>query len=66
MTPFAEAAGRLAGVVGAALGWRPDEFWRATPAEVGAVVRALSGDAEPGVDRALLDALKERWPDDGR
>ena len=29
---------RLAGLAGALLGWRPDEFWRATPAELAAVL----------------------------
>ncbi len=64
MNPFADAAGRLAGVVGTTLGWRPDEFWRATPAEVAAVVRALAGPGGDGVNRVLLNALKERWPDE--
>ncbi len=64
MTLFADAAGRLAGVMGVTLGWRPGEFWRATPTEVAAVVRALGGDAEAGIDRAALDALKRRWPDE--
>lgn len=63
MTAFADAAGQLAGAVGVTLGWRPDDFWRATPAEVGAVVRALAGPVGDGVDRALLESLKERWPD---
>ena len=40
---FSEAAGRLAGLAGALLGWRPDEFWRATPAEMVAVLAALTG-----------------------
>ena len=31
---FAEAAARLAGMAGAVLGWSPDRFWRATPAEL--------------------------------
>jgi hypothetical protein len=41
---FAAAAARLAGLAGALLGWRPDEFWRSTPAELGAVVRAMRGE----------------------
>ena len=31
---FAICAARLAGVAGAVLGWRPEEFWAATPAEL--------------------------------
>ena len=61
---FNEAAGRLAGMAGALLGWRPDEFWRATPMELAAVLLALAGDggAAP-VTQAELAQLKERFPD---
>ena len=46
------------------LGWRPDEFWRATPMELAAVLLALAGggDAAP-VTQAELARLKERFPD---
>ncbi|MEH3108096.1 MAG: phage tail assembly chaperone [Sphingomonas fennica] len=40
---FAASAARLAGVAGAVAGWRPDDFWRATPAELAAVLTALAG-----------------------
>ena len=40
---LAESAARLAGLAGALLGWRPDEFWRATPAELAVVLKALAG-----------------------
>ena len=60
---FSEAAGRLAGLAGALLGWRPDEFWRATPAELGAVLEALTGPAGEGASRADLERLMERFPD---
>jgi uncharacterized phage protein (TIGR02216 family) len=60
---FAEAAARLAGVAGALLGWRPDEFWRATPAELGAVLKAMAPEAEEGVGRAELERLKALFPD---
>lgn len=43
---FAEAAARLVGLAARALGWRPSEFWAATPAEL-----ALSlGADEPAHD----------------
>ena len=61
---FSESAGRLAGLAGALLGWRPDEFWRATPAELGAVLGAMTGPAEgEGVGRSDLARLMERFPD---
>jgi uncharacterized phage protein (TIGR02216 family) len=60
---FAEAAGRLAGVAGALLGWRPDEFWRATPAELAAVLSALMPEAEESVGREELERLRALFPD---
>lgn len=35
---FAQTAGRLAGMTGRALGWRPDEFWQTTPTELAAIL----------------------------
>ncbi|CAM8660570.1 phage tail assembly chaperone [Sphingobium cupriresistens] len=65
MTRFAQAAGRLAGVAGWLLGWRPDEFWRATPAELAAVLKAARGDEAPGdgVDGRELARLMGAMPD---
>jgi uncharacterized phage protein (TIGR02216 family) len=62
---FAEDAGRLAGFAGAVLGWSPDAFWRATPAELAAVVAALTGDDPAGVppDAATIARLREEFPD---
>jgi tail assembly chaperone len=42
---FAASAARLAGLAGALLGWRPDDFWRATPAELAAVLGAMAAAA---------------------
>ena len=65
MTDFTEAATRLAGFAGAVLGWPPDTFWRATPAELAAVVAVLSGAGETvqPPDRATLSKLQEAFPD---
>ena len=61
---FSEAAGRLAGMAGALLGWRPDEFWRATPAELAGVLAALAGEsAAAPLSRDDLARLKEMFPD---
>ena len=62
---FAERAGRLAGVAGAVLGWSPDAFWRATPAEMAAVVAALTGAAggESPPDADVIARMREAFPD---
>ena len=65
MSRFADAARRLAGVAGVAFGWRPDEFWRATPDELAALVAALAGEAADAAppDAATIARLQERFPD---
>ena len=61
---FQENATRLAGLAGALAGWRPDEFWRATPAELEAVLRAFAPPETDGPpDTATIAALKEQFPD---
>ena len=61
---FSDAAVRLAGIAGALLGWRPADFWAATPAELAAIVAALAGDASaPPADAADLARLTEAFPD---
>jgi hypothetical protein len=63
MDEFATSAGRLAGWAGATLGWRPGEFWSATPAEGAAVYVAFAarGEAPPAEDE--LARLQEQFPD---
>ncbi len=60
---FASAAGKLAGLAGRALGWRPDEFWAATPAELAAILSPASSGASEGVSRADLTRLMEQEHD---
>lgn len=65
---FADAAARLAGLAGALLGWSPDQFWRATPAELGAVLNALAGDAllsspQAPPSREHIAQMMEAFPD---
>ena len=62
---FGLAAVALAGMMARALGWRPDEFWAATPADVAAVLGGWCEEADAGVDGAALAAMMERFPDDG-
>jgi hypothetical protein len=61
---FSEAAARLAGLAGAFLGWRPDEFWQATPAELTTVLAAVAG-SERGASASSDDLrrLMEMFPD---
>ena len=60
---FAESASVLAGMAGALLGWRPAEFWEATPGELAAVLLALGGDAAPAMESGELARLMEAFPD---
>lgn len=60
---FGPVATRLAGLTAVLLGWRPDEFWRATPAELVMILAALLPSAEQAGDAALIARLKEQFPD---
>jgi hypothetical protein len=61
---FSDAARRLAGLAGALLGWRPDEFWQATPAELAGVIEALAdGRGDEGLSRGDLERLERMFPD---
>lgn len=60
---FAERAGALAGAAGALLGWTPDQFWRATPAEIAAILAARAPATDAPADAALAARLQEQMPD---
>lgn len=63
---FRHSARRLAGHAALLLGWRPDEFWNATPDELDAALAAAlpwMGDAAAPLDRATLQRLAEMNPD---
>lgn len=62
---FAPRAARLAGLAALLLGWRPAEFWAATPAELGCVFGAMDahGETAPAVKGPDLARLKEMFPD---
>lgn len=59
---FGTAAARLSGVAAAVLGWRPCEFWGATPAELASALGLEAGGQDPA-DRTLLNDLLARFPD---
>lgn len=62
---FVDHAARLSGRICALLGWRPAEFWAATPAELAAIIAALSGDTESRAppDPGLVAQLMKEHPD---
>lgn len=58
---FGERALELAGFASSLLGWRPGEFWAATPAEL---ATALGLGIQGGVDREAMDRLLALFPDE--
>ena len=61
---FGVAAARLAGAAAGLLGWRPGEFWEATPAELAGALGLDEAGGEPA-NRATINALLARYPDEG-
>ncbi len=54
----------LLGLMARVAGWRPDEFWAATPADVRSALGGwVEGGAEASLDGAVLAAMMERFPD---
>jgi uncharacterized phage protein (TIGR02216 family) len=60
---FSDAAAKLAAQTALHLGWRPDEFWNATPAELVGILQTLAGhnEAPPSAD-AIADLMMQ-FPD---
>ncbi len=59
-----DAALSLLGVMARVAGWRPDDFWNATPADVRAVLAGwVEADAGASFDGTALAALMEKFPD---
>jgi uncharacterized phage protein (TIGR02216 family) len=58
--PWRQAMGFGLGV----LRLSPEEFWRMTPRELSAAIRAVTGERSP-LTRATFDELLKRFPDDG-
>lgn len=66
MTPrFAPGAVRLAGLAARLLGWRPGEFWAATPAELAMSLAPPSPDSGP-LSRSEFNQMMERQDDEFR
>jgi uncharacterized phage protein (TIGR02216 family) len=60
---FGAAALVAARVAATLLGWRPGEFWAATPAELRTALGLDAAGDNPG-DPALLARLMEAFPDE--
>ncbi len=60
---FGEAAVRLCGAAATLLGWRPSEFWDATPAELAAALGQVAPDVD-APERDVIEALRRRFPDE--
>ena len=60
---FGEAAARLSGQAALLIGWTPDTFWAATPAELAAIVMAAAPPPAGGIDHATITAMMERDAD---
>ena len=60
---FGPAARRLAGLAGRMLGWRPGEFWSATPAELAAILAPEPTAADLPLSRDEFTRLMEREND---
>jgi len=59
-----DAALSLLGVMASVAGWRPEDFWNATPAEVRAVLAGwVDAGSDAGFDGTALAALMEQFPD---
>lgn len=65
MTRFADAAARAARVATGLLGWSPDSFWAATPADLLLALEGATGggDAKPAADANALATLLKEFPD---
>ena len=57
---FAEAARELAGQTALLLGWRPPDFWAATPAELAAIFAVQATVASPSLSREHLTTMLEQ------
>ncbi|MXO91226.1 phage tail assembly chaperone [Pontixanthobacter aquaemixtae] len=55
---FGPRAAQLAGLAAQTLGWRPAEFWNATPPDLALALKELAP-AKGGLSRRELDSLLE-------
>lgn len=63
MSDFTRQARQAAMLATGQMGWRPIEFWEATPAELMLALEGRLGPASAPLARGELDRLKERLGD---
>lgn len=58
---FRASAAHLAGLIPAAIGWTPDQYWNATPAELAAILLALSpvNQSAAPLNKSEMEKLKD-------
>lgn len=49
---FSDAALKMMAMMARVFGWRPDEFWRATPVEIASLLHHMAGAGLVGADLA--------------
>jgi len=59
---FGAGAARLCNAAAIVLGWRPDEFWNSTPAELALALQPPNAVGE-APDAETIEELKRRFPD---
>jgi hypothetical protein len=59
---FTKEATKLAGQTALLLGWQPNDFWNATPAELACILAATSTEGD-AADTQTLTNLMEQFPD---
>ena len=60
---FGAGAAALSSAAAALLGWRPDDFWSSTPAELALALEPPAARIE-APDRQVIAELRKRFPDD--
>lgn len=60
---FAENAARLSGYCAWVLGWRPADFWNATPCELASILSAATIECGTPPVAADIQKLMELFPD---
>jgi hypothetical protein len=60
---FTANAIQMCGQTALLLGWRPDDFWNATPSELQHILAAMIPQNPPPLDAAIINKLREQFPD---